>query len=103
MMRSPQSTQKQNRETLLLALLILGIAGTAGITSTRWINTVFPGFFVLANNVVASVSLPSGLLPPNGTSINMRLSQWMGTLSKIHKMCIPRLFVSPNRRHIHIL
>jgi signal transduction histidine kinase len=57
-MSPPQSTRKQNRETLLIALLILGIACTAGITSTRWINTVFPGFFVLANNVVASVSLP---------------------------------------------
>jgi signal transduction histidine kinase len=57
-MSSPQRTPKQSWPVLFLALLILGIALTAGMTSTRWINTVFPGFFVLANNVVASISLP---------------------------------------------
>lgn len=57
-MSAPQRASKQSWPVLLLALLILGIALTAGMMSTRWINTVFPGFFVLANNVVASVSLP---------------------------------------------
>jgi hypothetical protein len=57
-MSAPQNALKQNWPVLLLALLITGLALTAGIASTRWINTVFPGFFVLANNVVASVSLP---------------------------------------------
>jgi signal transduction histidine kinase len=57
-MSFPQNTPKQSWPVLLLALLITGLALTAGVTSTRWINTVFPGFFVLANNVVASVSLP---------------------------------------------
>ncbi|NOT56079.1 MAG: GAF domain-containing protein [Deltaproteobacteria bacterium] len=57
-MSSPQRTQKQSWTVLCIALLVAGLALTAGVTSTRWVNTVFPGFFVLANNVVASVSLP---------------------------------------------
>ncbi len=41
-----------------LALVAIGLALTCGVTSTRWIGTSFPGFFVMANRVVASVSLP---------------------------------------------
>ncbi len=47
--------------TLVAALLtsvVLGLALTCTITSTRWVDTSFPGFFILANRVVASVSLP---------------------------------------------
>src|SRR5215510_3177243 len=41
-----------------LAAVAVGLALTCGVTSTRWIGTTFPGFFVMANRVVASVSLP---------------------------------------------
>lgn len=41
-----------------LALVALGLAFTCGVTSTRWIGTPFPGFFIMANRVIASVSLP---------------------------------------------
>jgi signal transduction histidine kinase len=44
---------------LVLLAFMFALALTCGITSTRWIHTQFPGFFVLANRVVASVSLPS--------------------------------------------
>jgi hypothetical protein len=41
-----------------LVLVALGLALTCGVTSSRWIDTPFPGFFVMANRVIASVSLP---------------------------------------------
>ena len=43
---------------VLLVLALGGVGLTAGVTSTRWIGTSFPGFFILANRVIASVSLP---------------------------------------------
>lgn len=42
----------------VLALLAVGLALTCSVTGARWIDTSFPGFFVMANRVVASVSLP---------------------------------------------
>jgi signal transduction histidine kinase len=42
----------------IFGLLVLGLALTTCITSARWVGTIFPGFFVLSNQVVASVSLP---------------------------------------------
>jgi hypothetical protein len=45
-------------QALCLLALALTIAVTCGLTSTRWLGTSFPGFFVMANRVVASVSLP---------------------------------------------
>jgi signal transduction histidine kinase len=41
-----------------LVAAAVGLALTCGITSSRWIDAPFPGFFVMANRVVASVSLP---------------------------------------------
>lgn len=41
-----------------LALIALALATTCTINSSRWIGTSFPGFFVMANRVIASVSLP---------------------------------------------
>lgn len=41
-----------------LVLAVLGLALTCGVTSFRWVNTTFPGFFVMANRVIASISLP---------------------------------------------
>jgi signal transduction histidine kinase len=41
-----------------LVLVTLGLAFTCGVTSFRWVNTSFPGFFVMANRVIASISLP---------------------------------------------
>ncbi len=42
----------------LFVILALTLAVTTCVTSARWVGTVFPGFFVLDNKVVASVSLP---------------------------------------------
>lgn len=42
-----------------LAGLLLALALTCSLTSSRWIGAPFPGFFVMANRVIASVSLPS--------------------------------------------
>ena len=42
-----------------LVLITLGIAILCSLTSARWIDTTFPGFFVMANRVIASVSLPN--------------------------------------------
>lgn len=41
-----------------LVMVVLGLTLTCSVTSSRWIGTPFPGFFVMANRVVASVSLP---------------------------------------------
>lgn len=41
-----------------LVMAAIGLALICGVTSARWIGTTFPGFFVMANRVVASVSLP---------------------------------------------
>ena len=43
---------------VVLGLLFVGLALSCGLAARRWIDTPFPGFFVLANRVVASVSLP---------------------------------------------
>ncbi len=42
-----------------LAVLISGVAIACALNSSRWIGAPFPGFMVMANRVVASVSLPS--------------------------------------------
>jgi hypothetical protein len=41
-----------------LVLAVFGLALTCGVMSFRWVDTPFPGFFVMANRVVTSVSLP---------------------------------------------
>jgi len=43
------------------ALLCGTLLLVVGINSTRWIGRTFPGFLVMANRVVASVSLPDWL------------------------------------------
>lgn len=45
-------------EAALLVLTAVSLATTCSLTSVRWVNTTFPGIFVMANRVVASVSLP---------------------------------------------
>jgi two-component system sensor histidine kinase/response regulator len=52
--------QRRGPKGLALCLLTLAltVAVVCGLTSTRWLGTSFPGFFVMANRVVASVSLP---------------------------------------------
>jgi signal transduction histidine kinase len=42
----------------MLAVMAISLAITCGVTSARWIHTTFPGVFVMANRVIASVSLP---------------------------------------------
>lgn len=44
---------------VLAASLIFGLTLICGVSSWRWVHTVFPGFFIMANQVIASVSLPS--------------------------------------------
>jgi signal transduction histidine kinase len=44
--------------TITLAALSLGLALTCAVTSARWVGEPFPGFFVMANRVIPSVSLP---------------------------------------------
>ena len=53
---APSFTQKIS--ALVIALLMLGLAAVCTLTSLRWIGTPFPGFFLLENRVVASVTLP---------------------------------------------
>lgn len=48
----------QRRSALCLAVGIVALALVTGLNSTRWLGSTFPGFFVLDNTVVASVSLP---------------------------------------------
>ena len=43
---------------LILGLLAVGLTLVCGLSSTRWIDKPFPGFVVLENRVIASVSLP---------------------------------------------
>ncbi len=64
---------RQRRHTCYaaaLALMVLGIALVCTLTSRRWIGRTFPGFFVMANKVVASVSLPDW--PVAGSGIYQR-------------------------------
>jgi hypothetical protein len=42
----------------LLLLATVGLTLVCGWTSSWWIGTTFPGFFVMDNRVVASISLP---------------------------------------------
>lgn len=43
---------------VMLAVMAVGLAVTCGVTSARWVHTTFPGILVMANRVIASVSLP---------------------------------------------
>ena len=54
-----------------LVLVALGLALTCGLTSSRWIGTSFPGFLIMDNQVIASVSLPTGPLPAITISTSM--------------------------------
>lgn len=48
----------RRKSALLIVAGIIALAAITGSTSARWIGKTFPGFFVLENSVVASVSLP---------------------------------------------
>jgi hypothetical protein len=48
----------QQRCAAAIAAAVAGLALLCTVTSARWIGTSFPGFFIMANRVVASVSLP---------------------------------------------
>jgi len=48
----------RRKSAILLVAGIVTLAAVTGLTSARWIGKTFPGFFVLENAVVASVSLP---------------------------------------------
>jgi len=61
------SQQRGNKSlSVLLLMLVTGVTLICGVNSTRWVQTVFPGFFVMANRVVASVSLPSWPVAAHG-------------------------------------
>ena len=42
----------------VLALVAGVVTAVVGVSSTRWIDTTFPGFFVIVNRVVPSIALP---------------------------------------------
>lgn len=48
----------RRKGALFITVGILILAAITGTTSARWVGKTFPGFFVLKNSVVASVSLP---------------------------------------------
>ena len=47
--------------------VIIGLSITCGLTSARWVNGVFPGFFVLENRVIASVGLQHSPITQDST------------------------------------
>jgi hypothetical protein len=49
---------RRKRCAAALVLVTVGLALICEATSARWVGTRFPGFLVMANRVVASVSLP---------------------------------------------
>lgn len=57
-MRTGVQPHGRRGTAMVFVAVLLGLALTTGMTSARWLGTVFPGFFVMANKVVASVSLP---------------------------------------------
>ncbi|NOT54236.1 MAG: response regulator [Deltaproteobacteria bacterium] len=48
----------QKHQAAILLLMVAGLALTCTLTSIRWVGTTFPGFFVMANRVIPSISLP---------------------------------------------
>ncbi len=52
----PRTYHKQIAFALIVS--IMSLATVCGISSIRWLHAPFPGFFVLGNQVVASVSFP---------------------------------------------
>jgi signal transduction histidine kinase/CheY-like chemotaxis protein len=48
----------QKKQAVILLLMAGGLALTCILTSVRWVGTPFPGFFVMANRVIPSISLP---------------------------------------------
>ena len=48
----------QKEKAVILLLMAGGLALTCTLTSVRWVGTPFPGFFVMANRVIPSISLP---------------------------------------------
>lgn len=57
-MTTPGTLGKRQAMAILLTLLALGLATVCGVTSSRWIGEPFPGFFIMANRVIASINLP---------------------------------------------
>ncbi|MBM4259085.1 MAG: hypothetical protein FJ147_24695 [Deltaproteobacteria bacterium] len=54
----------QKRCAVALAAIILGLAIVCAMTSVRWVGGTFPGFVILANRVIAAVSLPHWSIAP---------------------------------------
>ena len=48
----------QKVQAVMLLLMAGGLALSCALTSARWVGTPFPGFFVMANRVIPSISLP---------------------------------------------
>lgn len=48
----------QKQKAVMLLFIAGGVALTCALTSVRWIGAPFPGFFVMANRVIPSISLP---------------------------------------------
>lgn len=48
----------QKEQAVILLIMAGGLALVCTLTSARWVGTPFPGFFVMANRVIPSISLP---------------------------------------------
>lgn len=59
----------QKISAFIIAVAVVGLALACGIGSSRLINEPFPGFLVLENRVIASVSLPHWLGAAHGDSL----------------------------------
>jgi signal transduction histidine kinase len=58
-----QPWQKYCAFALVAVILALALVGT--LTSMRWVGNTFPGFVIMANRVIASISLPPWSVAPH--------------------------------------
>jgi signal transduction histidine kinase len=61
---TPRASRAVRTGAIAIGLLAIGLATRTTLTSTAWVGKTFPGFLVLDNRVVASISL--GRWPANG-------------------------------------
>ncbi len=57
-MTTPSDNFGRNAGAIILALAAIALTGACTMSSLRWVGRTFPGFFVMANRVVPSISLP---------------------------------------------
>ena len=57
-MNSVDRESRPRRTATVLTTLAVALALICALNSSRWIGATFPGFFVMSNRVIASVTLP---------------------------------------------